>query len=385
MFDYWLDWIFWPVSTVILFTAFTFAEQRRWPSAGTVHDLTAAALAAAAVVVALWMLGEPPRRGVIRTWAARTWAARIWAARIGVAVICAGAAAFLLRGSGQLAFGARLALAALAFVIVAHYALRQTTHLVRSIRTARWQRGEAETSVLSALLDLLGELMVLQQRRDAEVRRAWMADLERVGVIVERDLPHALRSGDPDSQSAIAAHTRSAAAALRAMKQAVALPGEASWQDLVKQLTGLAVALARHDFGTWPPPQPEVIPARPPQPLWRQVMDVVRTLLVIFAPPLVAYLLPLVVPLTGPGVSWLRFASIVWALLGCLIALDPAWTDRMAKMRQGLDLLRNATPPKGAESSALPYGLADADAPLTADTPRSAAAQPPRARPRSRR
>ena len=68
-------------------------------------------------------------------------------------------------------------------------------------------------------------------------------------------------------------------------------------------------------------------------------------------PPLVAYLLPLVIPLSGPGLSWLRFATIVWALLGILIALDPAWTDRIAKMRQGLDLLRNAAPPKGAEGA----------------------------------
>ena len=127
--------------------------------------------------------------------------------------------------------------------------------------------------MLSALLDLLGQLIVPQQRRDAYVRRIWMADLERVAITVERDLPHALRSGDPDSQSAIAAHARSAATALREMKQAVALPNGASWQDLIKQLTGLAAALARHDFVSWPPPLPEVSAARPPRPRWRQVMD----------------------------------------------------------------------------------------------------------------
>src|SRR5260370_29341661 len=109
---------------------------------------------------------------------------------------------------------------------------------------------------------------------------------------------------------------------------------------------------------------------RPPRPLWRQVMDAGRTVLVIFAPPLVAYLLPLVVPISGPGLSWLRFATIVWALLGAVIALDPAWNDRITKMRQGLDLLRSATPPKSADGSAPPHGPADAAPPRVPDTPR---------------
>jgi hypothetical protein len=85
---------------------------------------------------------------------------------------------------------------------------------------------------------------VVPKRRDAYVRRIWMADLERIAITIERDLPHAVRSGDPGSQSE--------------MKRAVALPDEASWQALVEQLKGLAVALARHDFGSWPLLLPEV-------------------------------------------------------------------------------------------------------------------------------
>jgi hypothetical protein len=115
-------------------------------------------------------------------------------------------------------------------------------------------------------------------------------------------------------------------------------------------------------------------------------MDIGRTVLVIFAPPLVAYLLPLLVPLSGPGVSWLRFATIVWALLGVVIALDPAWTDRIAKMRQGLDLLRNATPPKTPDGGLASHGLADADPLQTVDIARRTPAHPPRVRTtRSRR
>ncbi len=361
----WLDRTFGPVSTIIVFAALTLAEHLRWPSAGIARNLTAAALATAAEAATLWILGKITTR---------------WATRIGVAAACGVGGAFLLRSPGQWAFGAGLALIALALVIVAAYILRQIVGFAWRIQIARWQREEAETGVLSALLDLLGELIVPQQRRDASVRRTWMADLERVAVIVERDLPYALRSGDLDSQSAIAARARSAATALREMKQAVALPGGAAWQDLIEQLTGLAAALARHDFVSWPHHQPEVTPARPSRPLWRQVMDVGRNVLLIFGPALVAYMLPLVVPLSGPGLSWLRFSSIVWALLGSLIALDPAWTDRMAKMRQGLDLLRNATPPKGAESSASPYGPADAAPPQAPDTPRRTPARPPRPR-----
>jgi hypothetical protein len=105
--------------------------------------------------------------------------------------------------------------------------------------------------------------------------------------------------------------------------------------------------------------------------------------LVIFIPPLVAYLLPLAVTVSAPGLSWLRFATIVWALLGILIALDPAWNERMAKMRQGLDLLRSAAPPKGAEGRAAPYGPADTAPPQMPDVQRQMPIR--RTRTRSRR
>jgi uncharacterized protein HemY len=367
--DDWLNWIILPTSAVIVFATLAFAQWLRWPSAGIVHWLTAAALATAAETGALWILG-------IITWR--------WNTRICVAVASGIGAAFLLRSPKQLAFSAGLALSALAFMIVAVYVARQTVLFARRLRAARWQqRRAAETGVLGALLDLLGQLIVPQQRRDANVRRIWMADLERIAITIERDLPHTLRSGDPDSQSVIGAHTRGAATALREMKRTVALPNMASWQNLIEQLTGLATALARHDFGSWPPPLPDVTAPRPPRPLWRQVVDTGRIVLVIFIPPLVAYLLPLVVPLSGPGVAWLRFATIVWALLGILIALDPAWTDRITKMRQGLDLLRNTAPPKVADGSAAPYGPADTALPQAPDVQRQTPAR--RARARSRR
>jgi hypothetical protein len=366
--DDWLDRLFGPVSTVIVFVVLTLVERLRWPSAGIVYSLIAAALATAAEAAALWILGK-------LTWR--------WPALICVAAACGIGAAFLLRSPGRLAFGAGLALAALAFVIVAGYVVQQVVRFAWSLRAARWQRSEAEIGVLSVLLDLLGQLIAPHQRRDASVRRIWMADLERVAVTIERDLPHALRSGDPDSQSTIAARARSAATTLREMKQTIALPDGTSWQDLIGRLTGLAAALARHDFGSWPPPLPEVTTPRPQRPRWRQILDSVRIALVIFIPPLVAYLLPLVVPLSGPGLAWLRFATIVWALLGILIALDPAWTDRVAKMRQGLDLLRNAAPSKEADGSATLYGQAEAVPPQTPEAQRQTPAR--RARRRSRR
>jgi hypothetical protein len=92
-------------------------------------------------------------------------------------------------------------------------------------------------------------------------------------------------------------------------------------------------------------------------------MDSTRTTLVVLAPALVAYLLPLAIPLSGPGLSWLRLAAIVWALLGIIIALDPAWTERITKMRQGLDLLRNATPTMAADSNPVRAGQEEPNPP----------------------
>lgn len=87
-------------------------------------------------------------------------------------------------------------------------------------------------------------------------------------------------------------------------------------------------------------------------------MDATRTVLVIFAPPAVAFLLPLVAPLSGPGVPWLRFATTVWALLGTIIALDPDWSNRIAKMRQWINLMRSVTPTvnSGGDSSSAEQG-----------------------------
>ena len=72
-------------------------------------------------------------------------------------------------------------------------------------------------------------------------------------------------------------------------------------------------------------------------------MQITRTLLVIFTPPLVAFLLPLVVSLSGPGVAWLRLATLVWALLASIIALDPGIADKLAQMRAIMSLWREAS------------------------------------------
>jgi tetratricopeptide (TPR) repeat protein len=324
----WLMWIGGLASTVIAFATFTLVERLHWPSATMTHGLVVAALITAADVATAWVVDRHIRR---------------WGTRIALAAAAGIGAAVLVRLPGQLAFGAGLALAAAACVTVVAYSLRQALRIGLRIRMVRWQRWHAESDVLSVLLALLGQLMAPQQRRDTSARRSWMADLERAAVTIERVLPFALRSGDPDSHKAIVARANGAATALRRMKQLVALPQEAQWQDLINQLTGLVTALGRDDFTSWPPPVAVVAAPRPPRTLRVRLMINARTVLVIFLPPLVAYLLPLALPLTGPGLSWLRFASIVWALLGTMIILDPAWADRVVKMREGLDLLRRAS------------------------------------------
>lgn len=325
----WLMWIGGLASTVIAFATFTLVERLHWPSATMTHSLVVAALITATDVAAAWLMDRHIRR---------------WGTRIALAAIAGIGAAVLVRLRGQFAFGAGLALAAAACVAVVAYSLRQALRIGLRIRMVRWQRRwHAESDVLSVLLALLGQLTAPQLRRDTSVRRSWMADLERAAVTIERDLPFALRSGDPESHKAIVARANGAATVLRRMKQLVALPQEAQWQDLINQLTGLVMALGRDDFTSWPPPVAVVAAPRPPRPLRVRLMINARTVLVIFLPPLVAYLLPLAIPLTGPGLSWLRFASIVWALLGTLIFLDPAWADRVVKMREGLDLLRRAS------------------------------------------
>jgi hypothetical protein len=249
--DAWLQRIVSAAVILAIFGALASAETLRWPSDPTPENLAAAALATADHVV----------------------------------------------------FSVGLALAALAAIPFIVLLLWAPTQLGRRVRIARWGRSQAEEAALDELLVLLGHLLAPPLRRDAPWRRKWMADLERLAVIIERDLPHTLASGDPSSQRAVTANARGAAAALRQMKETIALPAETSWRELTDQLTGLARALAGHDFSNWPPPMPEVTAKRPARPPWRRVTDAARTAIVICAPPLVAFLLPLVAPLSGPGLQ----------------------------------------------------------------------------------
>lgn len=340
----WLNWFFVPVAAIAIFGGLTVAEHLRWPTAGIGGNLERGALAAAAIAVALLISA----RVVLRIWSGNLLR---WGAAVIVAACCGTAAASLVRASGQWKFGAGLALAACAFEILCAFLTARALPVTRRLRLARWQRGKAEMRVLSDLLDLLAVLEAPLRRRDSDNRRWWMTSLERVAAILERDLPYALRSGDVDSQRVIDSHARGAAAALRDMKRTVALPGDASWQRMVDDLRGLATALARGSFEGWPPPQPALAVPRVKRSLWWRVTQAVRTLLVIVGPPLAAFLLPLVAPLNGSSVAWLRFATLVWALLAAIIALDPEISDKVAKMREVLGLLRDSAASKGDSAS----------------------------------
>ncbi len=224
------------------------------------------------------------------------------------------------------------------------------------------------------LLDLIGALAAERVRTGASERRDWLTALEQLAVTAERDLPYALRSGDPDSQDTITARCRAAAAGLRDLKHTVALPDEESWHAMTGQLKGLAAALASGDFERWPVPQAAVPVPLVKRPLWWRLVQVGRTILVIIGPPLVAFLVPHVAPVTGPGLGWLQSASLVWALLAAIVALDPALSDRIAKMRAMLSLLRDAGPPSDTASQPGTQGLADTERDTPGLVARSAAA-----------
>ena len=362
----WVDGLGLPVYAVLMLGAFMLAEYLNRPSAGLMGNLVASTAATAGAVSLLWILDKLDWRQ------SSYWL--IW-------VISGAGAGFLLRNAGQWQqYAAGLTLAGVAGTGVTLTAAGAVMRVASSLRLARWQRKQAETAILSALLDMIGELGTALVRRDATVRRDWMAGLERLAVRVERDLPYALRSDDAESQRAIAARIQSAASTLRDMKRTVALPDDASWQDMMSQLNGLATALARGSFEDWPPPLPAPAIAQVKRPLWWRGMQVGRTVLVIIGPPLVAFLVPLVAPVTGPGLAWLRSATLVWALLAAVIALDPALGDRIAKMREVLSLLRDATPSKDTAASQAdsrgPAADPERDSPASVIRPPSVRARP---------
>jgi hypothetical protein len=183
-------------------------------------------------------------------------------------------------------------------------------------------------------MGLLDGLPGLRRRNNAADRRQWMANAEIAAAALEKDLPHARRSGDPQSQAIIASRARGAAEALRVLKPTIALADEKSWDEVTTKLRMLATALARDDFMALPAAEPAKPAPRQPQPWWRHAMQITRTVLVILTPPLVAFL----VPLNGPGAAWLRIVTLVWALLAVIVELDPGISPKLSQMREILRL-----------------------------------------------
>jgi hypothetical protein len=184
-----------------------------------------------------------------------------------------------------------------------------------------------------------------------------MANAEIAAAALERDLPYTRRSGDPESQAIIARSARGGAAALRALKPAIALADTKAWDEVTTELRTLATALARNDFMDLPEAEPAKPAPRQPRPWWWHAMQITRTVLVILTPPLVAFL----VPLSGPGAAWLRIATLVWALLAAIVALDPGISTKLSQMREILRLWQDAGPSQGAANDE-PQNMPDGQA-----------------------
>lgn len=350
------------VSALALLVALTIGAFVRWPELGAAFDLSAAAGVAALVEGAARLFNMATGRMVTR---------------LAVAAGCGVGAGFLLTSGGRWAYGVGGGLAAFAALVAVTAVPRPIAQFRLQKLTAPWRRRHVEYAVLNDLLDVLAELQVPRERFGAGGRRAVMARLESAATTVERDLPHALRTGDATSQRAVAAHARGAAHRLREIKLNLAIPAGQSVRDAVESLTELAVALACHDFEHWPAPLAEPPTVRAPQSRWQRVTTIVRTILVIFGPPLVAYLLPLVAPLTGPGLSWLRAGTIVWALVGAVVTLDPAFNERSRKMREVLAFLRDAMSAAGPKDSDKDAARNESAAPSASGAERQAESEDP--------
>jgi hypothetical protein len=171
--DAWFPRIVLPPVILAIFGALASAETLRWPSESTLENLAAAALATAAVTAATWMLGR---------FGLKVKYALLLLTAIGVG------AWFSLRSGDQAVFSVGLALAGLGAVPFILLLLRLPVQLARRVRRARWLQSQAETAALEGMLALLGYLNAPRLRCDIPTRRTWMTELERLAVIVERDL-----------------------------------------------------------------------------------------------------------------------------------------------------------------------------------------------------
>jgi tetratricopeptide (TPR) repeat protein len=265
-------------------------------------------------------------------------------ARMALAAGSIAAGVFLLGLSGPWPFVVGVGLATLALGLI----IDEVAKEIPRWRLARLHRVQPDDAVLSDLLDLIGAITTSSRRRELSVRRQWLRELEAAAITLERYVSRGLGGSDADPEEAIAVRFHGLVARIRALKSSIALASESSWDHIIAELRAHAAAVAQGDLGSWPvPAQETTVTAARPRSWWSRATLITRTVLVIFGPPLVAFLLPRVISLHGSGIAWLQIVTLVWALLGCIVALDPKLIERITQMRAVLSLFRDATPPAG--------------------------------------
>jgi hypothetical protein len=197
---------------------------------------------------------------------------------------------------------------------------------------------------LAALSDLIyvfamlrGELSLAKpDAKDAAIRR-----LRRAGRAVGRGLPRTVALGNGPARQVFADRCRAAGRSIDALCLWVALPRHDTHLVLRRKLAVIAAALATGRYDELPadPPLTESVPQR-----FRRLVHVLRSLVVAAVPLLGVYLARrLGIHLDGVLGGAVVAFCVAWATVTCLPLLEPAWTERLASVRDLFGTLRSTT------------------------------------------
>lgn len=197
---------------------------------------------------------------------------------------------------------------------------------------------------LAALSDLIyvftmlrGEMSLARTGTKAVAIRR----LRRAGQAVEHGLPRTIALGNGPARQVFADRCRVAGRSIEALCLWVALPKHDTHIALRDKLAVLAAALATGRYDELPAdPQPaESVPQR-----FRRLVHVLRSLVVAAVPLLGVYLASrLGIRIDGVVGGTVVAFCVAWAVVTCLPLLKPAWTERLAGVRDLMGTLKSAS------------------------------------------
>jgi hypothetical protein len=285
----------------------------------TIGELDIAA-ALAFATIAVWLIMVP---ATLLGRRAKT--PRGLAARVGVPCVILFVGGLLLTDTEHmmlLAHFAGYAILVVTAFVLAQWSLRVLVVLYGITGLRRLQRRSPREAILDRLIS--AATLVADpdgDKNDFGIRREILYQIEESAALIERDLPAQFESGGYDTDEWLAGRARGAATAVRDLNRQVAVSSGDSWVRLGSALRHEIGALASGDLAAlrWAPARPGRIRRN----LRQVAVASARTITVMALPLIIVFVFGPVAGVDAHTLTLAKIATVGWAVLCLLFAIDP--------------------------------------------------------------